>query len=124
MHAAAHALSRVHAAPLAIGAPRISSRFANSRVGDGNRTCVGVDASVFGLREKGCEKDNSCFITKEMCAKSTKSIDHSIALVGFGTDPTHGDYWIVKVGVAGHMAPHMIRLCMYGGRGAGGVGAH
>ena len=52
---------------------------------------------MFGLREKGCEKDNSCFITKEMCAKSTKSIDHSIALVGFGTDPKNGDYWIVKV---------------------------
>ncbi len=56
----------------------------------------GVDASVFGLREKGCEATGDCFITKDMCANSTKSIDHSIALVGFGTDDTHGDYWIVK----------------------------
>lgn len=56
----------------------------------------GVDASVFGLRKKGCEKDNSCFINKDMCAKSTKGIDHSITLVGFGTDATDGDYWIVK----------------------------
>jgi len=56
----------------------------------------GVDAGVFGLREKGCENDNSCFITKEMCAKSQVGIDHSITLVGFGTDAKHGDYWIIK----------------------------
>jgi len=56
----------------------------------------GVDAGVFGLRAKGCEKDGSCFITKDMCANSTAGIDHSITLVGFGTDKTEGDYWIVK----------------------------
>ena len=56
----------------------------------------GVDASVFGLREKGCEATDDCFITQKMCAKSTASIDHSITLVGFGTDATKGDYWIVK----------------------------
>ena len=56
----------------------------------------GVDASVFGLREKGCEATGDCFITKDMCANSTASIDHSIALVGFGTNATNGDYWIVK----------------------------
>ena len=31
-----------------------------------------------------------------MCKKSTKGIDHSITLVGFGTDDTNGDYWIIK----------------------------
>ena len=41
----------------------------------------GVDATVMGLREKGCEKTQDCFITKEMCANSTKGIDHSITLV-------------------------------------------
>ena len=25
-----------------------------------------------------------------------KPIDHSVTLTGFGTDPIHGDYWIVK----------------------------
>ena len=25
-----------------------------------------------------------------------KPIDHSVTLVGFGTDATHGDYWQVK----------------------------
>jgi len=57
---------------------------------------TGIDASVFGLREKGCEATNSCFITKEMCANSTAGIDHSITLTGFGTDPVLGPYWIVK----------------------------
>ena len=56
----------------------------------------GVDASVFGLREKGCEAKGDCFITTDMCKKSTKGIDHSITLVGFGTDDTNGDYWIIK----------------------------
>jgi C1A family cysteine protease len=56
----------------------------------------GVDAGIFGKRKKGCEEDNSCFITKEMCAQSTAGIDHSITIVGFGTDATDGDYWIIK----------------------------
>jgi hypothetical protein len=25
-----------------------------------------------------------------------KSIDHSVTLVGYGTDGAHGDYWLVK----------------------------
>ena len=28
---------------------------------------AGINAAVFGLREKGCEKDGSCFITEAMC---------------------------------------------------------
>jgi hypothetical protein len=56
----------------------------------------GVDAGVMGLRTKGCEKTGDCFITKDMCANSTAGIDHSITLVGFGSDPVKGDYWIVS----------------------------
>ena len=60
---------------------------------------TGINANVFGLRTKGCEADGSCFITKEMCDDPSikgKPIDHSITLVGFGTDAAHGDYWLVK----------------------------
>ena len=44
----------------------------------------------------GC---STCFITKAMCDDPSikgKPIDHSVTLVGFGTDATHGDYWQVK----------------------------
>jgi hypothetical protein len=55
---------------------------------------TGINANVFGLREKGCEsKAGSCFITPEMCNKTHGSIDHSILLTGYGTDPENGgDY--------------------------------
>ena len=54
---------------------------------------TGINANVFGLRAKGCEARGDCFITKEMCASVSKEIDHSILLVGYGTDPVQGDYW-------------------------------
>jgi len=60
---------------------------------------TGVHSSVFGLRGIGCEASGDCFITAEMCNDPTvkgKPIDHSITLTGYGTDPTYGDYWIVK----------------------------
>jgi hypothetical protein len=62
-------------------------------------TQTGINANVFGLREKGCEATGTCFITKAMCDDPSikgKPIDHSVTLVGFGTDATHGDYWQVK----------------------------
>lgn len=57
---------------------------------------TGINANVFGLREKNCEATKSCFITAAMCNSVPKQIDHSIVIVGYGTDPVHGDYWNVK----------------------------
>eukprot|EP00040_Diaphanoeca_grandis_P020058 m.106443 g.106443 ORF g.106443 m.106443 type:complete len:325 (+) comp27722_c0_seq1:27-1001(+) len=60
---------------------------------------TGINANVFGMRVKGCEATGDCFITTEMCNDPKikgKGIDHSITLVGYGTDAVNGDYWLVK----------------------------
>ena len=54
---------------------------------------AGIGSDVFGLREKGCEATGSCFINASACA-TVNSIDHSITVVGYGTDPVKGDYWM------------------------------
>jgi hypothetical protein len=57
-------------------------------------TQTGVASHVFGLREAGCEARGDCFITRAMCDDPSvkgHSIDHSVTLVGYGTDATHGD---------------------------------
>ena len=57
---------------------------------------AGIDASVFALREPGCEARGDCFINATACASVSPSIDHSILLVGYGTDPVRGPFWKIK----------------------------
>jgi len=37
---------------------------------------AGINADVFGLRAKGCEATNDCFITPAMCKQVAPGIDH------------------------------------------------
>ncbi len=54
---------------------------------------AGIGSDVFRLREPGCEARGDCFINATSCATITE-IDHSITVVGYGTDPLRGDYWV------------------------------
>ena len=52
---------------------------------------VGVNADVFG------ERDDDGFVTAAGCAKHDgEDIDHSVTLVGYGTDAAKRDFWIIK----------------------------
>ena len=55
---------------------------------------VGISSHVFkGMARAGAE----AFIPWEMCSNLTqRGIDHSLGVVGFGTHPEHGDYWIIR----------------------------
>jgi hypothetical protein len=57
---------------------------------------AGINAEVFRLREKGCEALGNCFINKTACSSVAQEIDHSITIVGYGTDAVNGPYWIIK----------------------------
>jgi hypothetical protein len=57
---------------------------------------AGIDATIFSLREKGCEARGDCFINATTCATAGTEMDHSIVIVGYGTDAVKGDFWIIK----------------------------
>jgi len=48
---------------------------------------IAVDASSWSDYETG---------VYDGCNQTSPDIDHVVQLVGYGTDPTHGDYWIVR----------------------------
>lgn len=48
---------------------------------------ISVDASAWSAYESGVFAG---------CNMTAPDIDHAVQLVGYGTDPEHGDYWIVR----------------------------
>jgi len=48
---------------------------------------VSVDASTWGHYEGG---------VFDGCNQTNPDLDHAVQLVGFGTDPKHGDYWLIR----------------------------
>lgn len=50
---------------------------------------VAIDAGhrSFQLYKKGVYYEEEC---------SSEDLDHGVLLIGYGTDPEHGDYWLVK----------------------------
>ena len=52
---------------------------------------VGINAGIFKY------KDKNSFVSASACAMANISgIDHSLGVVGFGSDLIRGDYWILK----------------------------
>ena len=52
-----------------------------------------------GPADFDCSGTGDCFITKAMCDDPKikgKPIDHSITVVGYGTDKHKGNYWLIK----------------------------
>ncbi|XP_034104191.1 procathepsin L-like [Drosophila albomicans] len=47
---------------------------------------VGVDASLFHLYEGGVFNEPLC----------TQQLNHGVVVIGYGTDPDEGDYWLVR----------------------------
>ncbi len=48
---------------------------------------INVDASAWSAYETGVFNS---------CNQANPDIDHVVQLVGYGTDPSQGDYWLVR----------------------------
>lgn len=62
---------------------------------------IGINAGVFAFKvPHGQAAGVAHWVNKSGCAAAAAaglhSIDHSLGVVGFGTDQVHGDYWIIK----------------------------
>jgi hypothetical protein len=71
---------------------------------------VGINSDVFAQRAKGCDATSTCFITAADCAKVSQDIDHSVGIVGYGTDAVNGDYWISEAAPREQLARTSPRL--------------
>ena len=65
---------------------------------------AGINSDVFAQRAKGCDATSTCFITAADCAKVSQDIDHSVGIVGYGTDAVNGDYWISEAALREQLA--------------------
>lgn len=61
---------------------------------------IGINAKVFKWKAPHGHASGAHWVNKTGCkaaqAAGMKSIDHSLGVVGFGTDSEQGDYWIIK----------------------------
>lgn len=61
---------------------------------------IGINAGIFKWKIPHGQGPGKHWVNKSGCAAAKasglKSIDHSLGVVGFGTDPEQGDYWIIK----------------------------
>jgi len=58
-----------------------------AQVANNGPLAISVDASSWS------DYDSGVF---DGCDNTSPDIDHAVQLVGFGTDPSHGDYWLVR----------------------------
>ena len=55
----------------------------------------GIDASAFYHVQ--CDRPHvNCWVKPEICPNITHHINHAITIIGYGTDPSNGPYWIIK----------------------------
>jgi cathepsin L len=57
------------------------------QVATGGPVAISVDASTWASYEGG---------VYDGCNKTNPDLDHAVQLVGYGTDPNYGDFWLVR----------------------------
>ena len=55
----------------------------------------GIDASIF-YKIKCDAPHINCWVRPDACINSSHRINHAITIIGYGTDPVHGPYWLIK----------------------------